>query len=153
MAKPASLPLIFIGDNGLAGAGLDPLALAWATANGFTGQRGRLLAVPDGQGGVSAQLFGTGAQNDRPLLVAGLAGAQLAAGQYRLEGDYGDPTLAALAFNLGVYRFTRYRSGQSAPTLLAPTKADPAEIARLTAAAYLARDLINTAPNDLGPDA
>ncbi|HTM78916.1 MAG TPA: leucyl aminopeptidase family protein [Devosia sp.] len=153
MAKPSSLPLIFIGDNGLAGAGLDPLALAWAQANDFTGQRGRLLAVQGGQGAVAAYLFGTGSEKDRPLLVAGLAGALLSEGQYRLEGDFGDPTLAALAFNLGAYRFTRYRSGQAAPTLLAPAKADTAEIARLTTAAYLARDLINTAPNDLGPDA
>ena len=152
MPKAKTLPVTFVGDDGMGAAGLDPLSTAWAKANGFSGQRGRLLAVPDGQGAVAGYLFGTGAAAERPVLISGLAGSQLPEGIYRLEGAYGDPTLAAIGFNLGAYRFSRYRSGKAAPTLLGPGKADADEVARLTQAAYLARDLINTAPNDLGPD-
>ena len=153
MTKATTLPVIFIDDTGLVGAGLDPLHAAWAGANGFSGQRGRLLAVPDGQGAVASYLFGTGSAADRPVLVAGLAAAQLGEGNYRLDGAMGDPTLAALGFNLGAYRFDKYRKAKATPVLADLGAADAAEVARLTEAAYLARDLINTAPNDLGPDA
>ena len=153
MIKAPILPVIFIDDAGLAGAGIDSLHAAWAAANGFSGQRGRLLAVPDGQGAVASYLFGTGNAADRPVLVAGLAAAQLGEGNYRLDGAMGDPTLAALGFNLGAYRFDKYRKAKATPVLADLGAADAAEVARLTEAAYLARDLINTAPNDLGPDA
>jgi leucyl aminopeptidase len=42
---------------------------------------------------------------------------------------------------------------KAGPDLLLPDGADVAEVTRLTEAAYLARDLINTPANDLGPDA
>ncbi|WP_375450132.1 M17 family metallopeptidase [uncultured Devosia sp.] len=146
-------PLIFVEEDDLAAAGLAATQVAWAVANGFSGQRGRLLAMPDQTGAIAAYLFGTGTPAERPALVAGLAGAHLAAGHYQLDGAYGDPTLAAIGFHLGAYRFTRYRTGKAAPTLAAPAGADSAEIARQTTAACLARDLINTAANDLGPEA
>jgi leucyl aminopeptidase len=125
----------------------------WALANGFTGQRGRLLPLPDAAGGIGAYLFGTGRADDRPVLFAGLAAAQLEPGIYALAGDYGDPTLAALGFRLGGYRFDRYRKLQPAPTLDLPEGADGAEVTRLAEAAFLARDLVNTPANDLGPSA
>src|SRR5690606_11795724 len=56
-------------------------------------------------------------------------------------------------FRLGAYRFDRYRAGKPAPTLAATSGADAAEVDRLVDAATLARDLINTPANDLGPDA
>ena len=132
---------------------LSPLQRRWAEANGFAGQRGRLLAVPAADGGIASQLFGTGGEGDRPKLILGLAAAALEPGDYALGGDYGDPTLAALAFRLGAYRFDRYRKTKPAPTLDLPAGADGAEVARLADAAYLARDLVNTPANDLGPDA
>ena len=153
MTQASTRPVIFVDDSGLAGAGLDPLHGAWAAANGFSGQRGRLLAVPDGQGAIAAYLFGLGAAAERPVMIAGLAASQLREGNYRLYGAIGDPTLAALGFKLGAYRLDRYRQAKEMPQLADLAGADSAEVARLAAAAYLARDLINTAPNDLGPDA
>jgi leucyl aminopeptidase len=148
-----SIPVICVEHDGLAAAGITPDQRAWADANGFTGQRGRLLPMPDAQAGLSAYLFGLGAATDRPMLVTGLAGVALPAGEYRLEGAYGDPVLAALGFRLGAYRFERYCAAKPAPTLIPPEGADAAEIDRLVEAAILARDLINTPANDLGPDA
>ncbi|MBU1304801.1 MAG: leucyl aminopeptidase family protein [Alphaproteobacteria bacterium] len=149
----AATPLICVVDNGLAAAGLTPAQLAWAEANGFSGQRGRLLPLPDADGGLAGHLFGTGPAQQHPTLVLGLAAAALASGSYSLTGDFGDPTLAALGFRLGAYRFDRYRSARLAPNLLLPQGADAAEVDRLVEAGTLARDLINTPANDLGPDA
>ena len=63
------------------------------------------------------------------------------------------PTLAALGFRLGAYRFDRYRKAKAAAGPGRCRGADAAEVDRLTDAAFLARDLINTPANDLGPDA
>ena len=134
--------------------GLDPGERGWAEANGFGGQRGRILPLPADAGGLAGFLFGTGPDDDCPSLVAGLASPQLEPGRYRLTGDVGDETLAALGFRLGAYRFERYRKeGRPLPVLEMAETVDGAEIERLVEGAFLARDLINTPPNDLGPDA
>jgi len=153
MAQPKTTPVILVEEGGLKAAGLGKLQAQWAGANGFTGQRGKLLALPSETGGLAGYLFGVGAGASRPVLVTGLAGANLEAGRYRLEGAVGDPTYAALGFRLGAYRFDRYRKPKALPELVPPSGADAAEVTRLTDAAYLARDLINTPANDLGPDA
>jgi len=152
MADSTPIPLICVGEGGTASA-LDPRQQRWAAANGFAGQRGRLLALPDEAGNVAAYLFGLGPEADRPPLVLGLAGAAVEAGVYRLAGNPGDPTLAALGFRLGAYRFDRYRRAKAEVTLVDPEGTDADEVARLVEAAFLARDLINTPANDLGPEA
>jgi len=151
MSNPT--PIICVEEGSLESADITPAQRAWAQANDFAGQRGRLLPLPDAQSGLAAYLFGLGTAPERPKLLPGLAGAALPAGDYRLEGPYGDPVLAAVGFRLGAYRFNRYRSASPAPTLSLPDGADAAEIERLVEAATIARDLINTPANDLGPDA
>lgn len=152
MSRAASLPVICIAEAGQTST-LTAQQARWAAANGFAGQRGRLLPLPDGEGGVAGYLFGLGPEKDRPRLVCGLAAAALEPGRYRLEGDFGDPTIAALGFRLGAYRFDAYRKARDPVELDLPPEADAAEVERLVAAAYLARDLVNTPANDLGPDA
>lgn len=152
MTRAASLPVIYVAEARMPDS-LSPQHARWAAANGFTGQRGRLLPLPDGEGGVAGYLFGLGADRDRPRLVCGLAAAALEPGRYRLEGDFGDPTIAALGFRLGAYRFDTYRKARDPVELELPPEADTGEVERLVAAAFLARDLVNTPANDLGPDA
>ena len=153
MPQAKALPLILVEEGALAAARLSKPQATWANANGFTGQRGKLLPLPADGGGLGGYLFGTGAKATRPILVTGLAGAQLEAGSYRLDGAIGEPTYAALGFRLGAYRFDRYRKIKALPQLVLPEGADAAEVERLATAAFLARDLINTPANDLGPDA
>lgn len=152
MTTPKTLPVICVEEGGSA-AGLTAAQDKWAKAIGFTGQRGKLVALPGADGAIAGYLFGLGASKDRPRLVTGLAGAALEPGRYRLEGAFGDPTLAALGFRLGAYRFDKYRKPKETPELADPKGADSAEVTRLADAAFLARDLINTPANDLGPDA
>ncbi len=153
MPNTQSLPIIAVEENGLDAANLWATQLAWATANDFSGQHGRLLAVPGEGGEIAAYLFGMGKAETRSANVLGLAGAALPEGDYHLQGAYGEATLAATAFRLGAYRFDRYRKGKGAPRLTLGADADSAEVDRLVEAAFLARDLINTPTNDLGPDA
>jgi leucyl aminopeptidase len=148
-----ALPIICVAQDGLSRAPLTETQAIWARANGFSGQVGKLVALPDADGGLSGYLFGMGEPGGCTVMVPGLASAALAPGHYRLEGEYRDPTLAALAFRLGAYRFTRYASQPDAPTLELPKDADGAEVDRLAEAATIARDLVNTPANDLGPEA
>jgi leucyl aminopeptidase len=140
-------------EEGSAAGELTPAQARWAEANGFTGQRGRLLTLPGEDGDIAGYLFGLGAAEGRPKLVLGLAAAALEPGRYHLAGALGDPTVAALGFRLGAYRYDRYRTAKEAVELELPDGADAAEVTRLTDAAFLARDLVNTPANDLGPDA
>jgi leucyl aminopeptidase len=148
-----TIPLIAVGEGGVNAAPISEAQKGWSAANGFTGQRGRLLALPGEDGALGAQLFGLGDEADRPALIFGLAGAALPSGRYALAGDIADPTLAMLGFRLGAYRFTRYKTAAAAPELVAAPGADLGEVERLAEAAFLARDLVNTPANDLGPNA
>lgn len=60
----------------------------------------------------------------------------------------------ALAWGIGAYQFTRYRKAERAPAQLVwPGSADRAAVQRAVDAAALARDLINTPAQDMGPAA
>ena len=147
-----SKPVWFVQKDGLERAGLDSAALAWANANGFEGQPGRVLVIPGERGDISGALLGTGKDDSR--LIAGKLATGLPKGSWHLASGVDEPDLAALAFLLGGYKFTRYAAKQDvAVTLALPDGADMAEIKRLAKAVTLARDLINTPTNDMGPEA
>ena len=85
----------------------------------------------------------------RPGLLPGL----LPPGVYRFANAPHDTRLATLAFALGSYRFSRYRKVDAPDVRLVPPDGiDVADIARMAEAAALARDLINTPANDMGPE-
>jgi leucyl aminopeptidase len=85
----------------------------------------------------------------RPGQLPGL----LPAGVYRFANAPHDTRLATLGFALGSYRFSRYRK-RDAPEvrLVPPDGVDVSAISRMAEAATLARDLINTPSNDMGPE-
>lgn len=151
MSEQAALPIICIEAEGLEQSGLNAVQRQWAGSSGFSGQLGRLLALPAPEGRLSGYAFGLGGEGERSPLVLGLAAAALNPGRYRLAGAFGDPTLAALAFRLGAYRFERYRTAREPVLLDMPGDAAHPEVDRLFEGARLARDLINTPANDLGP--
>ncbi|MBC8129178.1 MAG: leucyl aminopeptidase family protein, partial [Rhizobiaceae bacterium] len=105
--------------------------------------------------GLGAQ-SGTSGNDPQGSLVAGALARALPGGAWHLADGHGlDPALAALAFRCGGYRFERYRAKPD--TAEVPTLAvdeDVRETADTVAAGvFLARDLINTPANDMGPDA
>jgi leucyl aminopeptidase len=76
----------------------------------------------------------------------------LPAGAYRFATAPHDSRLAALAFALGAYRFVRYRKQDEKDIKLElPGNVDGEDLSRIVEGVSLARDLINTPANDLGP--
>jgi len=136
---------------------LSPLGADFAAAQGFRAEPGRILAVPGPDGSLAGVLFGNDAGTARPdPFLAGRLATGLPPGDYRLEGLAPDRTGgAALAFALGSYRFTRYRTGGAAnasrPRLQIPDGVDGTDIQRIADAVAFGRDLVNTPANDLGP--
>lgn len=146
----SSKPVWFVRKGGLENLGLDSAVLVWAKANGFDGQAGRLLVLPDENGGVAGALFGIGKDDVR--FAAGKLATTLPKGAWHLASAVSEPDLTALAFLLGGYKFTRYTKKDDVDvTLTLPEGADKADVKRLAKAVALARDLINTPTNDMGP--
>ena len=135
-------------------AELPVTARQFAEANGFTGKPGACLTVPASDGQIAGVLFGledTGARA-RDLFRPGALPNLLPAGVYRFANAPHDMRLAVLAFALGCYRFGRYRKADAPDVrLVPPGGVDAADIMRMADAAMLARDLINTPSNDMGP--
>lgn len=136
-------------------AALPVAARRFAEANGFKAKPGAYLALPTSEGGIDQVLFGieddTGKARD--LFRPGQLPSLLPPGVYRFANAPHDVRLATLAFALGCYRFTRYRKAEPPKVrLAAPDGVDINVIARIAQAATMARDLINTPANDMGPD-
>src|SRR6186713_768361 len=133
---------------------LPPAQRQFATASAFAAKPGGYLALPAPDGTIAHVLFGLedeGARS-RDLFRPGALPGLLPPGIYRFANAPHDARLAALAFALGSYRFARYRKGDGKDLRLeVPQGVDAAEISRLAEAAFLARDLINTPANDMGP--
>ena len=88
----------------------------------------------------------------KELLPAGRLPGLLPAGTYRFANAPHDARLAALAFALGAYRFTRYRKAEVRNVrLVLPDGVDGDDLTRIAEGVTLARDLINTPANDMGP--
>lgn len=126
-------------------------AKAFAAISDFKGKAGQLLLVPDADGALAHVLFGLGAGGD-PMAFRTLA-AKLPAGTYRIarapEGL--EPDDIALAFALGSYRFDRYKAHGGERAKLVAEGADVAEVRQVAHACALARDMVNTPANDMGP--
>ncbi len=131
---------------------LDAPARAFADAAGFEPKAGQHLLLP-GKAGIGGVLFGLEAADDaKDLFLAGRLPQHLPAGTFRFANDPHDARLAALAFALGCYRFARYRKSEGRAIKLDPPQSiDREDLARVVAAVTLARDLINTPANDMGP--
>lgn len=136
-------------------ATLPATARRFAAATTFTAKPGQYLALPADDGSLAHVLFGIEDSSSewrdpfRPGQLPGL----LPAGTYSFANAPHDTRLAALAFALGSYRFNRYRKNDApGARLVPPGDVDMTEITRMAEAAALARDLINTPANDMGPD-
>jgi leucyl aminopeptidase len=136
-------------------AGLPAQARQFAQANGFTGKPGACLTLPAADGQIAQVVFGLEdeASKTRDLFRPGQLPGLLPSGVYRFANAPHDTRLAVLAFALGSYRFSRYRTAEAPGVRLVPPEGiDAADISRMAEAAELARDLINTPSNDMGPE-
>jgi leucyl aminopeptidase len=138
--------LIPEADSGAVIERVVPAARRLAELSAFRGELGGVVATEAGI------LVGLGDGQD-PFAV-GAASAKLPEGDYvianPLEGaaEY----LAALGWALGAYRFETYKKGAPVPVLVLEEHLDQARLVRDVEAARLARDLVNTPADDMGPD-
>jgi len=149
----ASRPVYLIRKDALGEAGLAASVRDWAKANGFDGQSGRLLTIPDGRNALQGALFGMGDEEGgfAPLATGALA-KSLPEGDWHFSTSPLEPDLAMLGLLLGGYDFDRYtRKAARNIRFAAPENCDAARVMRLAEGVFLARDLINTPTNDMGP--
>jgi leucyl aminopeptidase len=99
-------------------------------------------------------LFGIGDAARVEAMAFRALPTRLPAGDYRIEGapDRLDGGQIALAFALGSYGFDRYRKKRDKHArLVVAGGVDVAEIREITHACALAKDMVNTPANDMGP--
>ena len=156
-APAPSIPIYFVTKSNWAGISKDLPAQAqqFALANDFTAKPGKCLTLPAPDGKIAQVVFGLEDETakSRDLFRPGALPGLLPPGVYRFANAPHDVRLATLAFALGTYRFGRYRKTERPDVRLVPPDGiDVADIARMAEAAALARDLINTPSNDMGPE-
>jgi len=137
---------------------LPKAAAAFAQANAFEPTAGRFLALPGPTGAMAGALFGLEAEDARHVdaFLPGKLAGLLPEGVYAFANDPSGGVrgreLAALGWALTAYRFDRYKPSKVKwPKLLAPKGIDIARVGRLAEGQALARDLVNTPANDMGP--
>lgn len=133
---------------------LAPTARRFAETQDFEARSGQHLLLPDAQGELAAVLLGVepASARRRDPFAPGRLATSLPAGDYALSGEFGDAGLAALGWLLSAYRFERYRKPRPVTArLVLPEGVDGDEVSNLAEATALARDLVNTPANDLGP--
>lgn len=147
-----TLPIFAVTPAHVETGTIDPIALDWARKAGFTAGAGALLLVPTADGQLGGALFGLGTNPSATPFLAGKLARQLPAGDWHIETAPLTANRLALGYGLGSYSYDRYRTeGQAGPKLLIPQDADATDMKRQLAGVFLARDLINTPTNDMGP--
>jgi leucyl aminopeptidase len=122
-----------------------------AELNEFKAKPGQVLVVPRAEGGLDQVLFGVSDDCDA-MAFRGLPG-KLPAGDYRIETAPArlSAEQIAIAWGLGSYKFDRYKTrGGERARLVAGSEVGP-EARQVAHACALARDMVNTPANDLGP--
>ncbi|MGH6643413.1 MAG: leucyl aminopeptidase family protein [Bradyrhizobium sp.] len=156
-ASASAVPIYFVTRSNWADISkeLPAQAQQFALANDFTGKPGKCLTLPSPDGKIAQVLFGLEEATSKSidLFRPGALPGLLPPGTYRFANAPHDMRLATLAFALGSYRFGRYRKAEAPDVrLVSADGVDIADIARMAEAASLARDLINTPSNDMGPE-
>jgi leucyl aminopeptidase len=152
-AEGAARPVSAVMPADLDAGRLPADVAAWAAAAGFKAEAGALLLVPGEGGTVSRALFSLGSDPREATFVTGKLARQLPAGDWSIEASGRAGEDLALGFGLGSYTFAKYKSEKLREArLVLPAAIDAADIERQLAGVVLARDLINTPTNDMGPD-
>ncbi|HTT07039.1 MAG TPA: leucyl aminopeptidase family protein [Steroidobacteraceae bacterium] len=155
-----TLRLVTESDWGALRAALPAHQARWAEAQGFNGQRHRLLPLPEPDGSLAGALWGLGDLAHPDALAvwdAAPLSERLPAGTYELATALraSAATQFCLGWLLGSYRFDRSRPVGPRPApgaaLVVPDAADLRYAEATAAAMSWTRDLINTPANELGP--
>lgn len=125
----------------------------WLDATGFEGKADSIALLPGGDGIESILFVGK-----HPLHIWSLGALpeKLPAGTYFIDCKLPKDVATALCigWQLGSYRFERYRkSKRTLARLVPPANADMKQVESMAGAVMFARDLINTPTNDMNTQA
>jgi leucyl aminopeptidase len=153
-AAEHTLIALFEEEAAAAIAALKPAQAKFLTLKGFTGKAGSLIVLPE-EGGCKAW-FGLGARKSYTPMSFRALPSQLPKGRWALQYDAElDAHAIHVAWGLGAYSFTRYKSGSTPSEVKlddsALDDATKTAVAREVRAHNLVRDLVNTPTNDMGP--
>ena len=103
---------------------LDSRARSFADSSAFEPKPGRHLLLPSADGALGTVLFGIEHDEDpnKDLFRPGALCGVLPSGSYRFASAPHDSRLAALAFALGCYRFTRYHQQENKQLKTRPSR-------------------------------
>jgi leucyl aminopeptidase len=155
-AGEPSVPILFVTAANFDKATeiIDDRERTFLRASGYEPKPGRYLVMPAADGKLAGVLFGleNADESVKDLFRPGALATLLPPGTYRFANAPHDARLAALAVALGAYQFTRYRKAEARQVrLVVPDGVDGDDLTRIVEGAALARDLINTPSNDMGP--
>lgn len=152
--RPDAVPILPVSEASLPAvlARLDEIERRWVEATRYLGEAGKVALLPDGAGRLKRVLVGVPPGEE----LWGLAALpeSLPPGAYTLVGEVAPvaATRYALGWALGCYAFTRYKPRDKGwADLVWPGTADRGRVERLARGIALARDLINTPAEDMGP--
>ncbi len=154
-AAALTVTAVFEEDASATIAALKPAEAGFLEARKFTGKAGSLMVLPDDAGGMTAW-FGLGARKTYSPMTFRALPAQLPKGRWTVAADPAlDVHAIHVAWGIGSYAFKRYKGGDAAPEVFIDDSALTVEdrnVVELEVRAHaLARDLVNTPANDMGP--
>ncbi len=160
----ASVPIYLAAQGGdWQKLGLDAPQCAWLDAQKFSGAAKKTILIPDAESKLGGVVLGTGkSASGEPSgpseLLLGQLASSVPSGLYRLANTPPEAELAAIAWGLGAYRFTRYlgkdqkENDGARARLCIPAGVNATRVTNIIEAVWFGRDLINTPASDMGPD-
>lgn len=133
---------------------VDAAAKNWIDAMKFEAEPGTYCLLPEPEQGLAKVLVGRSKNFDMWLL--GSLAQSLPVNHYAIASPLtaDEATALTLGWKLGQYQFNRYKQEQNGAIaeLVPPDNADLSYVEAVVEATSLARDLINTPANDMGPE-
>jgi len=153
-ATTPTVPIWTLGRREDAAETLSGPHAAWVQASDFQPRKGNWLLLPGAEGVAGVVLGTANGSGPLPPLLSGTLPGVLPPGAYHFADASLAADEAALGWALGSYAFRDYQPGdiRLARQLKPGASVAIKEVARIAAAIWLGRDLINTPANDLGPD-
>jgi leucyl aminopeptidase len=134
-------PIYCVARDRLVESGAGESALAWARANRFSGEAGKVLLIPGPDGEAAGAFLGMDVNaSDLGALAAGALAKALPEGDWHFAGPLQGPRLVALGAMLGGYAFTRYgKKAGPEIRLTCPDGAQPADVMRIAEGVFRRR--------------
>ena len=128
----------------------------WINLSQFKAESGACCFVPNADGSLQSVILGMSNAND--FWAFGALPSKLPEGNYAIASNKFVKTphqfqQAALGWGLGYYQFSKYKEAQPRlAKLVLPKSVNEKKLYSFLDAIYLARDLINTPAEDMGPE-